>query len=179
MSVEARQPRMIPRRSDMIVGKWGARFFGRRFPCAIGKAGFSSDKREGDHATPIACLRIMRGGYRKERSKKPKCPFQLAAIGPNDIWSDDARDPRYNHKARKPSAYSHEKLRRSDPLYDVFLITDWNWPDATAGKGSAIFIHNWRKPRHPTEGCIAFDPKDLKWIMARWQKESRILIKAS
>ena len=162
----------------MVVTKWGARFRGRRFSCAIGKTGFTDTKREGDGATPIAALSLMGGGYRSDRITRPFTKLFLKPIGPRDLWSDDPRDESYNHNVRAPYQPSHEKLRQPDPLYDVFLISNWNWPNATPGKGSAIFVHNWRKPRHPTEGCIAFAPNDLLWILRHWHPDSRILIKA-
>ena len=31
-------------------------------------------------------------------------------------------------------------------MYDLILLTDWNWPHADPGRGSAIFIHQWRRP---------------------------------
>jgi len=43
--------------------------------------------------------------------------------------------------------------------------------------GSAIFIHAWRRPRYPTEGCIAFDISDLIWIFENWNFNSRVIIK--
>jgi L,D-peptidoglycan transpeptidase YkuD (ErfK/YbiS/YcfS/YnhG family) len=39
-------------RIDIVVTRWGARFMGRRFPCAIGRGGITQTKREGDGATP-------------------------------------------------------------------------------------------------------------------------------
>lgn len=88
-------------------------------------------------------------------------------IRPRDLWSDDRADPNYNHLVRAPHMFSHETLRRSDPLYDLILLTDWNWPDAVPGRGSAIFVHSWRKPGHPTEGCIGLRRRDLIWIARR------------
>jgi L,D-peptidoglycan transpeptidase YkuD (ErfK/YbiS/YcfS/YnhG family) len=46
------------------------------------------------------------------------------------------------------------------------------------GRGSAIFLHVWRKPRHPTAGCIAFARDDLAWILAHWQRASRVVARA-
>ena len=54
-----------------------------------------------------------------------------------------------------PSSFGHERLFRPDHLYDLIIITNWNWPYAVKGRGSAIFIHSWRKKFKPTEGCIA------------------------
>ena len=90
-------------------------------------------------------------------------------ILPGDLWSDDGADPMYNQWVRAPHGFSHEKLRRADPLYDLVLLTDWNYPLAEAGRGSAIFLHRWRRPCYPTAGCVAFAPRDLAWIAARIQ----------
>lgn len=151
---------------------------GRRIPCSIGRAGFVSNKREGDGGTPHQSMRLVGGGFRRDRSPRPIVPFEMKTIGPLDIWSDDPTDPAYNQWKTAPfCTLSHEKLFRSDPLYDVVLFTDHNYPTAIAGKGSAIFVHQWRKPRHPTEGCIGFSRANLQWILARWRPESRILIR--
>lgn len=173
---------MIPRPGDMVVTRWGALYRGRRLPCAIGRGGITADKREGDGATPAGPLRLMGAGYRADHMAHPfegrRGPFHLRPIAPADIWSDDPADPDYNHALRTPAhPFSHEKLRRGDRLYDLFVITDWNWPDATPAKGSAIFLHRWRKPRHPTEGCIAFAPAVLRWIVQTWQPGARIIVK--
>ena len=114
--------------------------------------------------------------YRPDRMAPP-APWALP-IGPRDLWCDDEGDPRYNHLVRGPIAASHEKLRRADPLYDLVLLTDWNWPMATPGKGSAIFLHRWRRPGYPTEGCIAFRPDHLVWIAGRIRQGARLLVPA-
>jgi L,D-peptidoglycan transpeptidase YkuD (ErfK/YbiS/YcfS/YnhG family) len=161
----------------MVVTRWGARFAGRHFPVAIGCGGITQDKREGDGATPAGTWRLMSGGYRADRVTRPPAPIDLRAIGPHDLWCDAPEDTQYNHAVRAPYSASHERLRRGDPLYDIFIVTDWNWPEANPGKGSAIFVHCWRGPRKPTAGCLAFRPDHLRWILARWTPRSRILVK--
>ncbi|EAQ10515.1 L,D-peptidoglycan transpeptidase YkuD (ErfK/YbiS/YcfS/YnhG family) [Maritimibacter alkaliphilus HTCC2654] len=161
----------------MVVTRWGARFAGRHFPVAIGRGGITRDKREGDGATPAGTWRLMGGGYRADRVMRPPAPIDFRAIGPHDLWCDAPDDTRYNHAVRVPYSASHERLRRADPLYDMFIVTDWNWPEASPGKGSAIFVHCWRGPRKPTAGCLAFRPDHLRWILARWTPRSRILVK--
>ncbi|MDE0112419.1 MAG: hypothetical protein OXN84_09080, partial [Albidovulum sp.] len=44
------------------------------------------------------------------------------------------------------------------------------------GGGSAIFLHVWRKPRHPTAGCVAFALRDLIWIAGKVRPDTRIAI---
>ncbi|MCK0141270.1 L,D-transpeptidase family protein [Aliiroseovarius sp. F20344] len=162
----------------MVVTRWGARFMGRQFPVSIGRGGMTDDKREGDGATPRGVWRLVGGGYRADRLPHPDSPLSLGAIGPKDIWSDDPNDPAYNHGLRASDySHSHEKMRMTARLYDVVLFSDWNYPNVTPGKGSAIFVHQWRKPRHPTAGCLAFAPKDLHWIMQRWTVQSRIIVR--
>jgi len=155
--------------NDIVVTKWGARFAGRDFPCAVGRGGIvaARAKREGDGATPAGRHRIVGCLYRPDRLAPGDVPDWAVPIGPCDLWSDDVLDPDYNLMVRAPHSFGHERLRRPDPLYDLVLITDWNWPRAEKGRGSAIFLHAWRKPRHPTAGCVAFDPADLRWIARR------------
>ena len=163
--------------SDLVVTRWGARLAGRSFPCSVGRGGIvpAAAKREGDGATPDGILRIVGCLYRPDRVTQ--APDWAQPIGPGDLWSDDGRDPAYNHPVRAPHGFSHEHLRRADPLYDLVLITDWNWPDAEPGRGSAIFLHRWRRPRHPTAGCVAFDPADLLGLAWRLSPGSRVIIR--
>ena len=160
---------------DIVVSRWGARFMNRRFPCSTGRGGITSTKREGDGGSPAGTHRIVGMLYRPDRLTAPAdwaLPF-----GPPDLWSDDPKDDAYNTMVRAPHSFGHERLSRPDPLYDVILICDWNWPCATPGKGSAIFIHTWRKPRHPTAGCIGFARADLLWIAARIRHQTRLIIR--
>jgi len=164
--------------SDIVVTPMGARFLSRVFPCSIGRSGITTRKREGDGATPAGVHRIVGMLYRPDRFARSRLPDWAVPFGPQDLWSDDARDPDYNLMVRAPHRFGHEKLRRPDPLYDLILITDWNWPQAVPGRGSAIFIHCWRKPRHPTAGCVAFARADLIWIACRIRHGTRLVVRA-
>ena len=154
----------------------GVRFAGRRLPCSIGRGGVSSSKREGDGATPAGVHRIVGMFYRPDRIAAPA--DWAVPVGPGDLWSDASGDPAYNSWVRAPYAASHESLRRPDPLYDLVLVTDWNWPEAEPGRGSAIFLHQWRRPGFPTEGCIAFSRSDLHWLAARVLPDTRVIVPA-
>lgn len=148
----------------------------RRFACSVGRGGITTTKREGDGGSPAGVHRIVGMLYRPDRLTAPAdwaLPF-----GPVDLWSDDPKDDDYNTMVRAPHGFGHERLSRPDPAYDLILITDWNWPYATPGKGSAIFIHTWRKPRHPTAGCVCFARADLLWIAARIRHQTRLIIRA-
>ena len=161
-------------RQDLVLTPLGLRFQGQRFPCTIGKGGISTAKQEGDGATPVGVHRIVGLLYRPDRVARPT--DWAVPLRPTDGWCDDPSHEDYNLMIQRPFPASHERLCRADPLYDVILITDWNWPYAVKGRGSAIFIHAWRKPRHPTEGCVAFRPDHLRWIAARVRHQTRLIV---
>lgn len=158
----------------MVVTPKGVRFQGRLWPCTIGKGGISSRKREGDGATPRGVHSIVGMLYRPDRISKPT--DWAKPIGPLDLWSDDPAHEDYNMMVRAPYPHSHERLRRADPLYDLVILTDWNWPYAVKGRGSAIFIHQYRRPGYPTEGCVAFSRAHLHEIARRIHFRTRLIV---
>ncbi|ADO43895.1 L,D-transpeptidase family protein [Ketogulonicigenium vulgare] len=147
---------------------------GRRIPCTIGRAGLSRTKHEGDGATPDAPMRLLQVLYRPDRLPPPVPGAK--AIGPRDLWSDASGQPDYNHMVRAPYAYSHEAMRRPDPLYDIVIVTDWNYPAARAGGGSAIFLHQWRRRGAPTAGCIAMARANLIRLAREITPGTRLII---
>ena len=160
--------------SDLVLTPNGVRFAGRTLPCSVGKGGLSRDKQEGDGATPVGVHRIVGMYYRPDRIAQPQPWAQH--IGPGDLWSDDINCPDYNHHVRTPHTMSHEALRRADPLYDLVIVLDWNWPISTPGHGSAIFIHQWRRPGYPTEGCIAFSRQSLHWLARHVSPGTKVVV---
>jgi L,D-peptidoglycan transpeptidase YkuD (ErfK/YbiS/YcfS/YnhG family) len=161
---------------DLVVTPMGLRFLGRRFPCTLGRGGIvpPGAKREGDGATPAGEHRLVGMLYRPDRLPRP-ADWALP-IGPSDLWSDDPRDEDYNLMVRAPHGFSHERLRRADPMYDLVILTDWNWPHAEPGRGSAIFIHQWRRPGAPTAGCVALPRRALHWIAPRITYQTRLIV---
>lgn len=153
----------------------GLRFGNVTMPCTIGRGGLTHNKREGDGATPRGRHEIVGLLYRPDRLKRPA--RWAIPIGPRDLWSDDAQAPDYNLMVRTPYAFSHEKLRRADPLYDLIVLTNWNWPWASAGNGSAIFIHQWRRPGYPTEGCIALRRDHLHMLAPQLRPGTELIIR--
>lgn len=163
------------RAHDLVVSRRGeARFYGRRLPCAVGRSGFFQEKREGDRASPIGAFHLEFGLYRPDRIHPPGGALPWAPIRPGDGWSDDPEDPAYNLPVRRPHPWRHERLWRADPLYDLVVVFDANRTPIRPGCGSALFLHVWRRPRFPTEGCIAFARDDLAWVLYRWRKDSRL-----
>jgi L,D-peptidoglycan transpeptidase YkuD (ErfK/YbiS/YcfS/YnhG family) len=161
---------------DLVVGRWGARFRGRRFPCSVGWGGIGDKRAEGDGLTPVGRHAIEAVLVRADRVVRPA---GARAVGPGDGWSDDPGDPAYNRPVRRPHRFRHEALRRADRQYDLVAVLDFNRCPPVPGRGSAIFLHVWRSPRHPTAGCIAFRRADLAWILARWTPRSRVVLRST
>lgn len=159
---------------DLVLTPKGVRFRNILYPCTIGKGGITKTKREGDGATPVGVHEIAGMLYRADRIARP-VPW-ARPIGPRELWSDASNDQHYNQLVRAPYPYSHESLRRADPLYDLVLLTNWNWPHATPGHGSAIFIHQWRRPGYRTEGCIAFRRDHLHKIACALTPATRLVV---
>lgn len=162
---------------DLCISNRGAHYRGQWFPCAIGRGGIGDKLGEGDGITPKGMFQLAGIRYRADRVARPETILPARAIGPLDKWSDDPKDPAYNHAVRAAHyPFSHERLHRGDGLYDLFAVLSYNWPDARPGAGSAIFLHSWRKPRHPTEGCVAFEAPVLRYILQNWGAKARVII---
>lgn len=159
------------RPDDLAVTNWGARFLGRTMPCSVGRAGIGEKRREGDGITPAGRFAIKEIWHRPDRTHLT----QARPIGLQDAWCDDPADARYNEPILT-SRPGEEKLRRADGLYDLIGVLDYNMSPAVPGIGSAIFLHIWRKPRHPTAGCVAFSRPNLEWIIRHWKMTSEVVI---
>ena len=164
----------LQRAGDLRLTPRGLWCGGRYYPCAIGKGGIRSDKREGDGATPRGVHHVEALLYRPDRMIRPS-PWAVP-IGPRDLWSDAPSEADYNSHVRAPYAASHEALRRADPLYDLVLVLDWNYAPAAPYRGSAIFIHQWRRRGYPTEGCIALSRADLRSVAAQVAPGTRVIV---
>jgi len=162
--------------TDMVVVPGGVRFLGRRFPAEIGRGGISARKREGDGATPVGTHRFIGLLYRPDRVAPSALPGWARPIPPGQLWCDDPDHEDYNLPVMAPFAASHERMRRVDPQYDIVLLTDWNWPEARPGHGSAIFVHVRRGAGHPTAGCVALRRDHLLWIARRIRHETRLVV---
>lgn len=158
----------------MVLSRVGLRFAGRLWPCTIGRGGISARKREGDGATPTGTHRIVGMLYRPDRIARPS--DWAMPIRPGDLWSDDPNQADYNLMVRAPYPHSAEALRRPDPLYDLVILTDWNWPYAVRGRGSAIFVHQQRRKGYPTEGCIGLRRDHLGQIARLIVPQTRLIV---
>jgi L,D-peptidoglycan transpeptidase YkuD (ErfK/YbiS/YcfS/YnhG family) len=135
------------------------------FRAALGRSGRTTNKREGDGATPIAAMRLMRGFFRGDHVRMPQTALPMTPIRPSMLWCDAPTDPNYNRPVSSPFTPSHERLMRADGLYDICLVMDWNITSRRRGRGSAIFFHLARPGYQPTEGCVAVMMRDMQRLL--------------
>ena len=137
-----------------------------RCRAAIGRAGRTAQKEEGDGATPVGVLRLTRVLYRAGHVKPPTCSVPLEPIAPDDGWCDDPLDRLYNRMVKTPYSGRHEALWRQDAIYDLIGVLDWNTDPIIPHRGSAIFLHIATLDYQPTAGCIALSLPDLTACLA-------------
>ncbi len=128
---------------DLLVDSSGFAAWGSwRMRCALGRSGISTQKREGDGATPVGAFadapaalsaRIARPG------RAPPCPAR--PIAPADGWCDAPADRAYNRRVRCPIRPAPSNLWRDDHLYDLIVVLGYNDDPVVPGQGSAIFLH--------------------------------------
>jgi L,D-peptidoglycan transpeptidase YkuD (ErfK/YbiS/YcfS/YnhG family) len=76
-------------------------------------------------------------------------------------WCDDSKSPSYNRQIKLPSKFGHEKLYRTDNIYNLIAVLNYNIDPTIKKKGSAIFIHIAKNNYRPTAGCIALKKDNL------------------
>lgn len=145
-------------------------------PCALGRGGITSRKREGDGATPRGVYRLESGYFRPDRHRRPQTALRLAATQRDGGWCDAADDRNYNCFVRHPYPESAERLWRDDGLYDVVLVIGYNRRPRRRGAGSAIFMHVAKDGYAPTEGCIALAYPDLLKVLARISPATSLIV---
>ena len=147
-----------------------------KFRCCIGLNGTSKKKEEGDKKTPKGTFGIENLYYRKDRVIKPKTLLNCIEIKENMGWCDDIKLPKkYNKLIKISKKIKHEKLKRQDHKYDLFIPIKYNFKKPVPGLGSCIFIH-LTKDYKPTEGCIAVSKKDFIIILRLIKKKTKIVI---
>lgn len=146
------------------------------YSCALGKAGTSHLKREGDGASPVGTYAMRFGLYRADRMLRPYTGLPFRPLRREDGWCDDPISGRYNRLVCHPFAGGAEHLWREDGLYDVLVVLGQNECPRVRGRGSAIFLHAAAPGLPATAGCIALLHADLIKLLSHVGRETRLMI---
>lgn len=144
------------------------------YDCALGRAGVTTDKREGDGATPAGRFPLRQVFYRADRLDAPTTGLPCTSIQPHDGWCDHPTNSKYNQLVQHPYAASAEHLWRDDHRYDLVVVLGHNDDPIVPGAGSAIFLHIAAEDFRPTEGCIALCEADVIKVLAHCTQNSTI-----
>ena len=144
--------------------------------CAIGKRGIGIKKKEGDLITPKGQYKIVNILFRKDRMAKLRTKIAKIPINKNMGWCNDPKSKKYNKLTKLPFKFSYERLYRSDNVYDLILVLNYNLKPIIKNKGSAIFIHVAKRNYKSTEGCIAIAKANLKKIVEKISKKTLVII---
>ncbi len=134
----------------------------------VGKNGIDKE-REGDNKTPSGEYSITQAfGI----MPKPKTKLPYIDIDEN-VWACD-ESGKYNTIVRDGSCTSGEHMIDYSPEYNYGFAIDYNQINQPS-KGSAIFFHlKGAKPF--TAGCVAFDEKDMLFLLKTLDKNAKIMI---
>ena len=147
-----------------------------KIKCAVGKRGIKIKKSEGDLITPKGSFRIRGVFYRKDKIKTLKTRIKIKPIKKNMGWCDDPKSEKYNKLINYPFNHNSEKLYRTDNIYDIIVVLNFNMNPIKKNKGSAIFIHVAKKKFSPTKGCVAIKKNELKKLLENISHKSIIKI---
>ena len=147
-------------------------FMGKEFVCALGANGVTAKKMEGDGCTPAGSFQLRQGFYRQDRTTvEVPAFFNMTVTRPNFGWCDDPTNAYYNEFVYLPFSASHEDLWLTSHDYDILAVIGYNDDPVVPYRGSAIFFHV--SPSYAaTAGCVALQEDDLKWVLARIEKDT-------
>jgi len=95
---------------------------------------------------------------------------------PEDGWCDAPADRNYNRLVKHPYPASAERLWRTDRLYDVLIVLDYNERPRVRGGGSAIFVHVAGCDYAPTAGCVALARRHLERLLERLGRHAALSV---
>ena len=148
-----------------------------KIKCSIGKNGVSFKKKEGDEQTPGGDFKFKYILYRKDRVLNFITKLKKIIIKKNMGWCDDPKSKYYNQLIKFPFKHSAEKLWLKENSYDIILVNDYNLKPIIKYKGSAIFLHIQKKKYQATKGCIAISKKNMKILIEKINKKTKIKIR--
>ena len=160
----------------IYVSKKYLTYQNNKVKCAIGKRGIGKKQKEGDQITPRGTFRVKNILYRKDKINYLRSVIKKTPIKKNMGWCDDPKSKDYNKLIKYPFNYKSEKLYRSNNIYDIILVLNFNMHPIKKNKGSAIFIHISNNKYSPTQGCIAIKKKELIKLIKFINKKTKIII---
>ena len=145
------------------------------YRCSLGINGLNESKIEGDKSTPIGIFSLGNLYVRTDRIKDLKTHFKYLSISKKMAWSDEPNNKDYNKLIN--INYNHKEIfHRTDRIYDLILVVNYNIEPIIPHKGSAIFIHISKNNYSSTQGCIGLNQDDFTEILLTLKPADKIKI---
>jgi L,D-peptidoglycan transpeptidase YkuD (ErfK/YbiS/YcfS/YnhG family) len=156
-------------------GRWMRKF--GPWSAAVGRSGLApeGEKREGDGRTPSG-IYPLRTAFGSAPAINTKLTYRQATA--HDFWIDEPASAEYNQwVSGEVPAVSHEKMLRTDGVYNIGAVIEYNTAPVVPGSGSAIFLHIWGEHgTKPTAGCVALSERRLRKLLAWLDTKQKPLI---
>jgi D-alanyl-D-alanine dipeptidase len=156
-------------RYEKVQNKW--KKIGPSWEVSLGSKGLinATEKKEGDLMAPAGVFKIG-SAYGASLSAPSGSHWPYQPLSEGWVCVDDPKSTHYNRvfspdPSVKKDWSSAETMLRTDHLYKWVINIEHNI-NRTAGCGSCIFFHVWRKPGSPTEGCTAMEEKNILTLLA-------------
>ena len=150
---------------ERLDGSWRAAT--QVWPAMLGRSGVvaAAQKREGDGGTP-AGVHAIGPAFGYAPTATTRLAYRQATA--RDWWIDDPASPAYNTWQTNDGepAVSAEAMRRDDGQYELGAVLGWNVDPVVPGRGSAIFLHVWKRPDEATSGCVALAREHVVTLLA-------------
>lgn len=168
---------------DTDEGPWTA--IGASAPVVVGRSGLAwgrgvaddaasggPGKKEGDGKAPAGVFRLGTS-FGQSRQPLPGVALRYRSLDGNVECVDDVRSEHYNKLVTRQEVgrvdWRSSERMWTEPLYEWGIVVEHNAPAVTAGAGSCIFLHVWRRAGRGTAGCTAMDGQHLTQ-MIKWLK---------
>jgi len=138
------------------------------FEAVVGYGGITTDKHEGDDATPAGIYNFEPTMY--GIAPNPGVHFAYWRLQCGDWWNEDSASPQYNQFVVVPCSETHppfddgssEALWTETNAAQSLAVINYNAGDVP-GAGSAIFLHE--DIGEPTEGCVSIPLGQLDEVL--------------
>ena len=146
----------------IVVGKSGLAWGIGLHPMDFKKPCF---KVEGDGKSPAGIFSL---GSAFGHSEMSHLKMEYLHLNESIEAVDDLSSCYYNsivdRRTVVPDWQSSEKMG-AEPLYEIGLVINHNFPNPKLGAGSAIFMHLWQNQSSGTAGCTAMSRENLTTIL--------------
>jgi len=136
-------------------------------------------KMEGDQKSPAGIFPLGSAFGFASEDQMGHLEIDYFQLNVNTEAVDDLLSQHYNMIVKSneviPDWHSSERML-FEPLYEIGMVINHNFPNPKKGAGSAIFFHIWRSEHSGTAGCTAMSQENLVSMLSWLNKDKNPLL---